>query len=149
MAGVSESVLRRALRERTSERTPQIPPSAHIPDAEDEPADEATFDADAGDLGDPLELARDLLRRTRAAVRLLPADSPRINPARAEERGLIKLIATLEDRRGAQETPEEVAARRRREDAETRTRMLRYVEEYEAEAREKGVCVHCGQAVPR
>lgn len=100
--------------------------------------------------GDPLDIARAMLAANMAQVANLAIDSPRLNPARAEGRALLKLVAALEEARGKVETPEEAERRRRREDAETRKRIERYLLEYEADAAQPregapfGVCLHCG-----
>lgn len=138
-AGVSANTLRKALKA-------QRPPPEAARGIADEVEGEDAEPID--DAADPIEIVRDMLAQTRRTIRRLPADSPRLNPARAEVRGLIKTLAQLEAARGAQETDEEVVRRRRIADAETRLRIERYVREYEREARAKGVCLHCGQALP-
>lgn len=172
IAGISLSVLKRAQRaERaapppatvtTRRRAPKPAPTpvavkrdtaatparshAPAPDpAEAVPTPLPPIDTD----GDPLDIARAMLAANMAQVATLKADSPRLNPARAEGRALLKLVAALETERGALPTPEEVERRRRREDAETLKEIEQYVRQAERDAAAKGVCVHCGQAVAR
>jgi hypothetical protein len=104
----------------------------------------AELDAD----GTPLEVMRGLLASATKAVKTLDPASPRMNQARTEARALAKAIDALESRLAAQETPEDAERRRRAEDGETRKEMTQYVEQAEAEAEARGVCVTCGVAKP-
>lgn len=102
--------------------------------------------------GPAVDIARQLLDHTTKTIAKLTADSPRLNPARAEARALVKLINSLEREQAARETPEEEARRLRREDRETERRILQYVEQHEKAAKPTaeapfGRCVHCGGAL--
>lgn len=119
------------------------------PPAPDDAGDDLPTMAPIDPSADPLDIMRALLASATDTIAKLRADSPRLNPARAEARALTKAIAALEKERSGAETPEELERRRRREDAETRSEIEQYVLRAEREAAAKGVCVHCGQAVLR
>lgn len=91
----------------------------------------------------PLETARALLEHTKRSIARLPKDSPRFNPAHANARAYVKLIATLEREEAGDETPEQAEERKRQEDGLTRKMIERYVVEYEAAAAREGVCLWC------
>jgi hypothetical protein len=95
----------------------------------------------------PLDNARKLLEQNMGAVSKLAADSPRFNPAHANMRAWIKLVAEMERELTGDETPEEAAARKRREDTATREMIERYVSEYEADAADEGVCLWCEKPI--
>ncbi len=105
----------------------------------DEDGVELVLDPDAS----PLETARKLSDHMAATIQKLPADSPRLNPAHANVRAYLKLVAALEKEEAGEETEEQKLERKRREDRETRTQIERYVLEYEAEAAREGVCLWC------
>lgn len=107
-------------------------------------ADLAPIDPDE----DPLVIARKLLARNTRSIERLPADSPRLNPARAESRALLKLISALERERAREETPEQAAERKRRDDGDTRKEIEQYVSQAERKAIAEGVCLWCHQRLP-
>lgn len=136
-AGVSVRVLYRAL------KSADVPPPAKRTRRKDEDEDDdpPILDPDAS----PLENAKALLEHTMKTIGKLPRDSPRMNPAHNNARAYLKLVASLQKEEAGDETPEQALERKRREDGETRKMLLRYVEEYEAQASRDGVCLHCGQ----
>ncbi len=140
-AGISTRVLYRAL---AAGVAPSLPKGAKRPPRAVAPT--ATSGAINAD-GDPLAIMRQLLASATDTIASLESDSPRLNPARGEARALTKAIAAIERERAAKESPEEAARRLRREDGETRARIEAYVVQYEEEAAERGVCVHCGGRV--
>lgn len=105
------------------------------------------FDAEA----DPLVIVRSLLKSNADVLAKLSPDSPRRNPALAESRGLVKLAELLQERRASTETPEQAVVRRRKEDAETRRELERYVSAIEESAKKPtedapfGRCIKCSQ----
>jgi len=110
------------------------------PDPGEKAPDPGAISAD----GTPVEIARALLGGALRQVASLPDDSPRLTAARESARAATKLVAWLESQVARQETPEEVARRRRREDGETLTMIEQYVVQAERIAEEAGVCVRCG-----
>lgn len=138
-AGVSVRVLYRALEAAGAE-----PPAKRKGDA-DEEEDLPELNPDASSL----EIAKALLDRTMLTIKKLPCDSPRMNPAHANARAYLKLYDSLQRAEVGDETPEQAEARKRREDGDVRKMLLRYVEEYEAQAARDGVCLHCGQPVQK
>lgn len=130
-----KSITARALAEVIAEGLRRAPPEADLPELDTE--------------GNPLMMARQLYEHTAKTIASLDTRSPRLNPARTEARALLKLINALEKNKQAEETPNEAARRLRREDGETRKRVMQYVERYESTAQEPredaphGSCVHC------
>lgn len=141
-AGVSVRVLYRALGAAGAEPPAKRSRKARTDEDEDDPPD---LDPDAS----PLENAKALLEHTMKTISKLPRDSPRMNPAHSNARAYLKLVASLQKEEAGDETPEQAEARKRREDGDVKQMLLRYVEEYEAQAARDGVCIHCGQAAQK
>lgn len=142
--GIAARVIYRALevaRSAPAARARSRRPEHDEPGAVDASAEELP-PIDAAE--DPLVIARAMLDRLGRDMASLRADSPRLNPARAQSRQFLKLISELEKARAKVETPEQAAERKRREDAETRRAIEQYVVQYEREAAAAGVCLHCG-----
>jgi hypothetical protein len=100
----------------------------------------------------PLTIARGMLEGLTEAMATpgLEVGSGAYVRLGAEARQLTKLISALEKEAAKKETPEEEAARKRREDATVRREILQYVEQHERLAATPtpeaphGVCAHCG-----
>ncbi len=145
--GVSARTVRRALE-------PTSAAKAHGKGAAVSAQERADDDEQEGPAIDcsapPLEVARALLQQATGAIAKLKVDSPRLNPTRTLALNLTKFVDALEAREAAgKETAEELEQRRRREDGETRREIEVYVQQAEAEAHARGVCITCGQGVPR
>lgn len=138
--GIHHATLYRAIKERggPAPGPAAAPPPPAPPSGDGDELPEIDPDASA------LDTARILLEHMKETIRRLPKDSPRLNPAHANVRAYLKLVAALEREQAGDETPEQAAERKRREDGETRRAIERYVLEYEAQAQRDGVCLHCG-----
>lgn len=79
--------------------------------------------------GSPLSIAREMLEGLSLALVGLATDEPAYVRLSAEARQCTKLIAALEREAAGEETAEELARRRRREDGATRREIEKYVDQ--------------------
>lgn len=150
--GVGKSQLAAALKfrdeQREAEEQARASPVEQVPNPPpSQPEEEQVEPIDAN--GSPIEVLRALLAVTAGALAKLPPKSPRYNQVSTRMLAITNAIRKIEREDAKAESPEEAERRRRRESGATVERFELYVQQYEDEARAKGVCEKCGQPVTR
>jgi Homeodomain-like domain len=140
LVGISVRAVYRARAKASAEIVHRDPkPAKKSRRRKDDEDDLPKLDPDAS----PLHNAKALLEHQLQTLEKLHSDSPRMNPAHANARAYIKLIATLEREQAGDESPDQKTERLRLADAETRKMLEGQVLAYETQAERDGVCLHC------